>query len=79
MTSTTGENEKDVEVFSLQPQQKHIFEATNLDDIFTWVDVSYSVHHDMKSQNRGMLSMGLGVTHCRSSKKKLNTNISTDL
>ena len=68
MTLTTGKIEKDLEVCSLHPQRKRCFGATKLDDIFTWVDASYVLHHDMKSHNGGMISMGLGVTHCRSSK-----------
>ena len=30
------------------------------------------VHHDIKIQNEDVMSKELGVTHCRSSKKKLN-------
>ena len=51
---------------------------TNLYKIFTWVDSSYAVHYVMKSQTGGAIYMGLGVTHCRSSKQKLNTKISTE-
>ena len=46
--------------------------------MFTWVDASYVVHHDMNSRTRGVMSIGLGVTHCRSSKQKLNTKSSTE-
>ena len=52
---------------------KRAFGAVNLDKIFTWADASYAVHHDMKSHTGGAISMVLGVTHCRSSKQKLNT------
>ena len=51
--------------------------AASIDEILTWVDASYVIHHEMKSNTGGAVSMGLGVTHCRSSKQKLNTNIST--
>ena len=50
----------------------------SLDKIFIWVDESYTVHHDMERQTRGVVSTRLGVTQCRSSKQKLNTNISTE-
>ena len=52
---------------------KRAFGAVNLDKIFTWADASYAVNHDMKSHTGGAMSMVLGVTHCRSSKQKLNT------
>ena len=42
------------------------------------MSVSYSVHHDMKIQYGGVVSTILGVTHCRSSKKNLNTKSSTE-
>ena len=32
----------------------------------------------MKNQNGGVMSMGLGVTHCILSKQKLNTKSSTE-
>ena len=73
-----GKIEKDNEVFSLYPQRKRSFGATNLNKIFTWVDTSYAVHPDIKSQFGGTMSMGLGVTNCRSSKKKMNTKGSTE-
>ena len=49
-----------------------------LDEIFTWVDASYELHHDMKSQTEGVMYMGLGVTHCRPSNKKLNMKSSKE-
>ena len=49
----------------------------SLDKIFTWVDASYEVHHDTKIQTGGVMYTELGITHYRSSNKKLNTNIST--
>ena len=36
---------------------KRYFGATSLDKIFTWVDVSCAVHHDIKSNNGGVVSM----------------------
>ena len=49
-----------------------------LDKIFTWVDASYELHHGMKSQTEGVMYMGLGVTHCRPSNKKLNMKSSNE-
>ena len=70
MTFTTGKIEKDIEVCSLHPQRKK-FGAKSLDEIFTWVDASYAVRQDTKIQNGGVMSVGLGVTHCILSKKNL--------
>ena len=39
--------------------------ATNLNVIFTWVDASYTINHDMRIQIGGEISMGLRATHCR--------------
>ena len=58
--------------------KKKDFGSTNLDEIFAWLDASYAVNHDMRSQTGVAISVGFGVTHCRSSKKKLNTKISTE-
>ena len=67
-----GKIEKEVWVCSLHPQRKKMFWSENLDEIFIWVDASYSVHHDMNIQTRGLMSMGLDVPHCIPSKKNLN-------
>ena len=63
--------DKDIE-FCLLHTQRNFFLATNIDKIFTWVDASYALHHDMKIQTGGVVSIGLGVTHCILSKQKLN-------
>ena len=64
--------------FHCNLKEKRCLGATSLDEIFTWVDASYLVHHVMKSQNGGVMSMGLGVTHCVLSKKKFITKSSTE-
>ena len=79
MTLMTGKIEKDIEVCSLHLQRKICFGETSLDNIFTWVDASYSVYHGINIHNGGVMSMGLVVTHCRLSKHNLNTNISTEV
>ena len=35
----------------------------NLIYLFTWVDVSYSTHPNMRSHTGGLLSMGYGILH----------------
>ena len=53
------------------------FGTTNIDEIFTWVDESYAVNHEMRIQTGDSMYMGLGVAHCGYSKKKFNTKYST--
>ena len=55
--------------------EKICFGATELDEIFMWVDASYKVYHEMESQTGGVMSMRLGVTRCILSNQKLNTKI----
>jgi len=52
---------------------KRIICATSLDEIFMWVDASHATHPDMKGKPGGILTMGWGALHCKSSKQKLNT------
>ena len=59
-------------------KEKICYIAASLDEIFTWVDESYAVNHDMKSQNGGVISMGIGVTHCGLIRQNLNTESSTE-
>ena len=77
MILTTGKIDKDIEVCALHSQNKR-FGETRIDKIFALVDASYTVHRDMKSQTGGVVSMVLGVTHCRLSTKKLNMKSSTE-
>ena len=44
----------------------------------TWVDASYGVHLDMKGHTGGLISLGRGIVHHKSSKQKLNTKSSTE-
>ena len=59
-------------------KEKRAFGATNLNEIFTWVNASYAIHYDIRIHTGGAISMVLGVTHCRSSKQKLNKKISIE-
>jgi len=52
--------------------------ATNLDVLHTWVDASYAIHDDMRGHTGGVMSMGVGCVHHKSSKQKLNTKSSTE-
>ena len=63
----------------MYPQRKSIFGAKYLDGIFTWVDASYEIHHDMRIHTGGGIYMALDINHLRYSKKKCNTKISTYL
>ena len=60
-------------------KEKRDFGATNLNKIFIWIDASYAIHHYMRIQIGGEMSMGLDFTHCRSSNQNLNKTISTEL
>ena len=42
------------------------------------MDASYAVHRDMKSHTGGVMSLGHGIFHHKSSKQKLNTKSSTE-
>ena len=55
-----------------------IIGADSLQNIFTWIDAAYGVHDDMKSHTGGVMSMGTGAVHQRSTKQKLNTKSSTE-
>ena len=57
---------------------KSNFGATNPNEIFIWVNEFYVIHHATMIQTRVTMSMGLGVTNCITSKKKLNTQSSTE-
>ena len=52
--------------------------ASSLTNIYTWIDASYAVNPDMKSQTGGTMSLGTGVIHAKSSKQKLNVKSSTE-
>ena len=55
-----------------------IIGASDLTQIFTWIDAAYAVNPDMRSQTGGTMSMGLGVLHAKCSKQKLNVKSSTE-
>ena len=51
--------------------------ATNLSEVFTWIDAAYAVHTNMRSHTRGEISMGYVILHGKSSKQKINVKSST--
>jgi hypothetical protein len=55
-----------------------ILGADSLDKLDTFVDVSFAVHHDMRSHTGGGVTFGRGVLMSRSVKQKLNTTSSTE-
>ena len=50
----------------------------SLSHLFTWIDVSYAVHDNMRSHMGGMMSMGIGLIHGKSSMNKINTKGTTE-
>ena len=54
-----------------------IIGADSLRDLHVWVDASHAVHANMKGHTGGIMSMGTGTLHNKSSKQKLNTRSTT--
>jgi histone deacetylase 1/2 len=46
--------------------------------IFSHIDASYAVHHDMKSQTGVTITLGEGVTYAKSTTQQLNSKSSTE-
>ena len=46
--------------------------------IFAYVDASYAVHWDFRSQTGGIITLGKGPIWCKSSRQKLNSKSSTE-
>ena len=51
--------------------------ADSLSQFCTWVDAAYGVHPDLKIHTGGCMYFVNRVVHSKSSKQKINTNIST--
>ena len=49
-----------------------------MSNLFTWVDASYADHDNMWSHMGGMMSMGIGLIHGKSSMNKINTKSTTE-
>ena len=52
--------------------------AASLTEILTWIDAAYAVHDNMRSHMGGLISLGTGVIHAKSSMEKINTKSSTE-
>ena len=57
---------------------RRIVGAQSLEEMFTWIDASYTVHPNMKSHTGVAISFGKGVIHAKSSKQKINTKSLTE-
>ena len=55
-----------------------IIGCDSLNNLFTWIDAAYAVHYNMRSHTGGVMSLGWGTLHAKSSKQKLNTKSSTE-
>jgi len=52
--------------------------ASNLQQLYIWIDASYAVHMNTRGDTGGAISMGYGVIHVRAGKQKNNTKSSTE-
>ena len=50
----------------------------SLTSLMTYVDASYGVHPDMRGHTGGLITMGIGCIHTKSSKQRLNTKSSCE-
>ena len=60
---------------------KHDKRIISIDDLSVskwWVDASYAVHNEMKSQTGAIMKMGKGALFTKVSKQKLNSRSSTE-
>ena len=55
-----------------------IIGADSLSKNYAWVDAACAVIADMKIQTGGAMSLGMGMSHGKSSKQKLNVKSSTE-
>ena len=59
-------------------EYKHVIIARNFSEVFTWIDESYAVHNNMRSQTSGAISMRYVIIHGETPKQKINVKISTE-
>ena len=52
--------------------------AEDLTTIRAWADASYAIHYVIRGHTGGVISFGIGVTHHKSHKQKLNAKSSTE-
>jgi hypothetical protein len=56
---------------------KRIMGTDGLETLRTYVDASYATHMDMRGHTGGIISLGKGIIHSKSSKQKIKTKSST--
>ena len=59
-------------------EMPRIIGTNNMQTMHTWVDASYATHDNMRGHTGGVISMGVGAVHHKTSKQKLNTKSSTE-
>jgi hypothetical protein len=59
-------------------EDRRILGADSLDTLYTWVDASHAIHMNMRGHTGGIISMGKGMLHCKSSTQKINTKSTTE-
>ena len=52
---------------------KRIMGTYGLETLRTYVDASYATQMDMRGHTGGIISLGKGIIHSKSSKQKINT------
>uniref|UniRef100_A0A7S2RES4 Reverse transcriptase Ty1/copia-type domain-containing protein n=1 Tax=Eucampia antarctica TaxID=49252 RepID=A0A7S2RES4_9STRA len=57
---------------------KRVLVNNGLHCMSTYVDASYTTHMDMKGHTGGLISLGKGTIHTKSSNQKINTKSSTE-
>ena len=57
---------------------KRIMWENKLSKLFTWFDVAYVIHPNIKIHTGGGTSFGYGHVHCKFIKQQLNTKSSTE-
>jgi len=57
---------------------KRIIGATTLTELLMWIDAAYAVHCNMRGHMGGVMSLGHGIVHGKSSKQKINVKSSTE-
>ena len=57
---------------------RRVIGSDGLQSLTTYVDAAYATHMDMRSHTGGLISLGKGVIHAKSSKQKSNSKSSTE-
>ena len=58
---------------------KRYIGASNIDELYTWIDASYAVHdNNMRSHTGGLFTLGHGMITGKFSMQKLNVKSSTE-